>query len=422
MTKNVFVSMACVMMVWIVGPVCGFSAEITFPTYSYEGEQLQKVKEWEKTWAGKKISTENIDQVKEYVHEALYKAVTDPQLLGAKTHWFTVVPYRPYAVSNGVIDATKRYAPTSKLDEDEMLTGYGKVAGYPFPQPKRGIEMAWNFAGNTRGDSHKEYTYGPVVNCRTKNERQAGFHRSELYWVGRTDLAPLPSIPPKRNPRGIARSWFQRQTAPVDFVDTTILSLQYLDHKRQEDLWVYTVMFRRIRRYSASQRTDSIDGTDMIFDDQDGWYTHMTHNTYEYKGRGEFLVGRHLDAGKLQRVKGQGFWDGVQRERVNHWIVEVKNRDDNYVYNKQIWYLDPENWQMSFKVMYNRQGQLWKMYELFYDEYPLPGGGKAAVFCAEQIFDLIRNHGTCDVRELKEVGKDMPLEFFQTSSLKQKSY
>ncbi|MCP4714796.1 MAG: DUF1329 domain-containing protein, partial [Deltaproteobacteria bacterium] len=85
-------------------------------------------------------------------------------------------------------------------------------------------------------------------------------------------------------------------------------------------------------------------------------------------------------------------------------------------------YLDPENWQMNFKVMYNRQGQLWKMYELFYDEYPLPNGGKVSVFSGEHIVDFIRGHGTCDIRELREVGKDIPLDLFQTKSLKQKSY
>ncbi|MCP4715594.1 MAG: DUF1329 domain-containing protein, partial [Deltaproteobacteria bacterium] len=334
MMKKCIVSMSCLALLWIAAPARVFSGEIDFPTYSYEGEALQKVRQWEKQWVGKKIDAANLDQVKDYLHEAVYKATKDPQIFGSKSLWFTVAPYRPYTVSKGIVAATKQYSPASKLDEDEMLTGYGDVAGYPFPQPESGIEMAWNFAGNTRGDSHREYVHGPVVNCRTKNERQAGMHRAELFWVGRTDLAPLPRIPKKDNPRGIARGWFQRQTAPVDFVDTAILELQYLDHKRQEDLWVYTVMFRRIRRYSASQRTDSIDGTDMIYDDQDGWYTHVNRNTYNYKGRGEFLVARHQDAGQLQQIKGQGFWNGIQRERVNHWVVEVKNRDDNYIYNK----------------------------------------------------------------------------------------
>ncbi len=401
--------------------VC-IAEEFTYPTFSYEGESLQKVRQWEKEWAGKKITIENVDQVKDFLHEGVYLAMTKPETFGAKSLSFSIVPYRPYTVSTGLVAATKKHASSSKLDDERMLVGYGDVAGVPFPQPKTGIEMAWNFDSNTRGDSHQEIGTGTVVNCRTGNERKAGMLRWEQFWIGRYDTEPIPKIPKKDNPRGIARSWFQRHTAPVDFVDTTVLELKYLDHKRLEDVWVYTVMFRRIRRYSASQRTDSIDGTDMIYDDQDGWYTHVVHNTYDFKGRADLLVARHQDAGVLVRPKGQGFWDGVQRERTNHWVLEVKNKDKGYIYSKQIWYLDPETWQMNFKVMYNRKGELWKMYELFYDEYQTAKGEKTAVFSAEHVVDFIRRNGSPTIREMKEIGTYIRPDYFQTKSLKDKSY
>ena len=420
--KRVFMSMAVLLLSWCVILSPSAAGEVTFPTLSYEGEELAKVREWEKAWAGKKVATENADQVKDFLHEAVYNALKNPGIFGAESLWFTVVPYRPYAVSTGMIAATKKYAPASKLDNDGMLAGYGDVAGIPFPQPKTGLEMAWNFDGNTKGDSHQEEGRGDVVNCKQKTERNAGLLRWELYWGGRVDSEPLPRIPEKENERGIARSWFQRHTAPVDFVDTTILELKYLDHTKLEDVWVYTVMFRRIRRYTASQRTDSIDGTDMIYDDQDGWYTHVIHNTYDNKGRADLLVARHQDAKQLQRIKGQGFWNGVQRERVNHWVVEVQNKEKGYLYSKQIWYLDPETWQMNFKVMYNRKGELWKMYELFYDEYPNASGGKTSLFSAEHVVDFIRHHGSPTIREMKNVGAYIRPDYFQTKSLKDKSY
>jgi hypothetical protein len=72
--------------------------------------------------------------------------------------------------------------------------------------------------------------------------------------------------------------------------------------------------------------------------------------------------------------------------------------------------------------MYNRLGQFWKMQELFYDEVPNVGGEKTAVFSADHIFDLIRRHGTTTIRETSDVGKKIRYDFFQTKSLKQKSY
>lgn len=421
--KQEFISMVVVLLLsWCVCLGLCVAGEVTFPTPSYDGEELAKVRAWEKTWAGKKITTETVDQVKEFLHEAAYNALKNPGIFGAESLWFTVVPYQPYEVSPGMIAATQKYAPASKLDDEGMLVGYGDVAGIPFPQPKTGIEMAWNFDGNTKGDSHQEDGHGDVVNCKQKTERNAGMLRWELYWIGRVDSEPLPRIAAKENPRGIARSWFQRHTAPVDFVDTTILELKYLDHKKQEDVWVYTVMFRRIRRYTASQRTDSIDGTDMVYDDQDGWYTHLTHNTYASIGRADLLVARHQDASQLQRVKGQGFWNGVQRERVNHWVVEVHSKTPGYLYSKQIWYLDPETWQMNFKIMYNRKGELWKMYELFYDEYPNATGSKTSLFTGEHVVDFIRHHGSPTIRTMKDVGAYIRPDYFQTKSLKEKSY
>ena len=201
-----------------------------------------------------------------------------------------------------------------------------------------------------------------------------------------------------------------------------MLEIKYQDIHREEDLWVYTAMFRRIRRYANNQRTDTIDGTDMVYDDQDGWYTHLVHNTYKALGRADHLVARHQDEEKIERITGQGFWNGFQRERVNHWAVEVRNKDPNYIYSKQIWYLDPESWQMNFKVMYNRRGELWKMYEFGYIEFPSYGGQTTPIFNIEHIFDFLRNHGSASRRGIQEVGMDIPLKLFQTKSLKEKSY
>ena len=321
----------------------------------------------------------------------------------------------------GLIAATKKYAPEARLDTNESLVGYGDVAGYPFPQPKTGSEMVWNFDANTRGDGNHLFHSGTVVDCRTGNEREAGHLRWELSWVGRYDVDPRPKIPDAENRRGIAKSFFSRHTAPVDFVDTTMLELRYKDD-REEDLWVYTAMFRRVRRYATSQRTDTIDGTDMIYDDQEGWYTHPTRNTYTAKGRADLLVARHQDPKNVQRERGQGFWSGFQRERVNNWVVEVINKDPSYIYSKQIWYLDPETWQMNFKVMYNRQGQLWKMYEITYNEVPSAAGCKTSMPSSEHIVDFIRRHGSPGNREMRGVGITIPLKQFTTRALQEKTY
>jgi hypothetical protein len=59
------------LLITISGFFC-FANEVIFPTPSYEGEDLAKVREWEKTWVGKKITSEDVDQVKDFLHEAVY--------------------------------------------------------------------------------------------------------------------------------------------------------------------------------------------------------------------------------------------------------------------------------------------------------------------------------------------------------------
>jgi len=412
-----------VMAVAVIVAFAGSSiaAEIKFPTPCYEGEELAKVREWEKTWVGKKVSLDNVDQVKDLLIEPVYMIMKNPKDFGAPEIWFEVVPYRPYNVSKGVIENTHKYAPGAKLDKERWLTNYGKMSGYPFPNTENGDEMAWNFDAFTKGDSHKETAYpAAVVDCKSKLERVAGHIRWELYWTGRCDLPPTPAV--EKNPKDIRRTFFMRMTDPADFRDTTMFEVIYNPKDRDEDLWIYTAMFRRIRRVAVKQRTDMIDGTDMVYDDQDGWYTHMTHNTYKYIGRKEILTPRHQDVKKPNRITGQVFSSGLQRERINTYILEVKNEDPYYIYSKQFWYLDPENWQMESKVMYDKEGRLWKVFEMYYGEVPGYGDTKSSTILCDVIVDLFRKHGGVSNRTNEFTGKPIPEEIFRVQNMQKFGY
>jgi hypothetical protein len=63
-----------------------------WPEQSYQGEELKKVREWEKTWAGKKINKDNIDQVKNFMSDQFYQVFKNPKEWGADDLFFTIVP------------------------------------------------------------------------------------------------------------------------------------------------------------------------------------------------------------------------------------------------------------------------------------------------------------------------------------------
>jgi hypothetical protein len=61
-----------------------------WPVAMYQGEELEKVREWEKTWVGKRINQENIDQVKDFLSEQFYGMYSKPEDWGAEELWFEI--------------------------------------------------------------------------------------------------------------------------------------------------------------------------------------------------------------------------------------------------------------------------------------------------------------------------------------------
>ena len=306
---------------------------------------------------------------------------------------------------------------------------YGEVAGIPFPQPDlsdpvlAGTQMAWNFDSFTHGDS--SYICGKpydIVDCRSGLERSSGQLRWEMYWAGRTDVPPKPELP--KNKRGIHRTFFQRHSDPPEIADTGVLEVKYKDTTRECDLWIYTSMMRRIRRYTGKQRGDMIYGTGLIFDDHNGWYNHINLNTYKFIGQKDLLLWRRQDDSyqKLTRKTGQGFWNGVQRERVKCWVVEAVNKNPNYMYSKRIWCLDPENWQMNAQIMYDKQGRLWKLMEWGWEEFPGYGGELVSNYNCEHTVDLIARRGSLGQAKISKVGVEFPRRMFSVTALQQKTY
>jgi len=59
--------------------VCTEEQLKNWPSPMYQGEELKKVREWEKTWVGKSINYENIDQVKEFLSEQFYNMFKNPK-------------------------------------------------------------------------------------------------------------------------------------------------------------------------------------------------------------------------------------------------------------------------------------------------------------------------------------------------------
>ena len=108
-------------------PVLVTAAEITFPVPAYTADELTKVREWEKTWAGKKIDKASIDQVAQFMPESYAGVYRNPDKWGAPPEgmYFYIVPYQEIIETKGRIEATRKYAPLVKTDAAGKILNYG---------------------------------------------------------------------------------------------------------------------------------------------------------------------------------------------------------------------------------------------------------------------------------------------------------
>jgi hypothetical protein len=398
------------------------SAEVVYPVPSYDNDALAKVREWEKNWAGKKIDKTNIDQVSEYIPESFVHIYKEPVKWGAPpdNSYFMIKAYEQFVDTKGMIDATKKYAPLVKRNADGWIENYEDLAGVPFPAPKTGEELAWNFDFNTHGDSNHYGNSGPVITPGQSVERSTQTERWELYYVHRVDVQPLPKY--EKNKKGIHRGMFQHMFKPPESNNTRFFNLRYIDPEKSDDGYMYYAPFRRIRRISVSQRTDTIDGSDFIYDDEYGWDGHVQRNTYKLTGRKDLLCSRRTDTTKFERQAGQAVPNNIVRERINTYVVEVKSKDPNYIYSKRIWYLDPETYLVTWTEIYDDLGKFWKCFEVLNTEFPSIQGGTKIVPSGYITVDLQRAHAANLLIVYKEIGqKKVDKTMFSMSNL-QKTY
>ena len=133
-------------------PVMVSAEQLNFPLKAYTDEELAKVREWEKTWAGKKIDKSNVGQIKEYLPESYAGVYAKPEVwFEPEGFWFTIAPYTRVVETKGMIEATNKYHTQVKTDANsEVIQNYGDIAGMPFPNPelsdpkKGGNQIAWN--------------------------------------------------------------------------------------------------------------------------------------------------------------------------------------------------------------------------------------------------------------------------------------
>ena len=329
----------------------------------------------------------------------------------------TIVPYKRIIQTKGFLEATKKYAPLVQTNPDGSIANYAEIAGFPYPNPKTGLEMAWNMDFNNHGDTEHFFRDGPNINPKTRTERKSNQEQWFALWVGRTEVDPKPAI--LKNKKGVRRGTFVHMWEPPEFINTRFYNLRYLDPKKDDVTYFWYANFRRIRRMSTAQRTDSIDGTDLCYDDEFFWDGHIQRNTYKYTGKKDLLCVRNQDMSKLTRPNGQGHGNGLMFERCNTLVVEAISKDPNYLYGKRIWYLDPETYIILWTDIYDQKGRFWKAFMQIMSNYKTLKGETTNNIAGSSFQDFQRTHSGYSTNDMKAVSLEVGIKMFTITNLQQ---
>jgi len=402
-------------------PCLAWTEEVRFPVSAYTPQELSRVRRWEKNWDGRTITKEKVVGVSAFLPECLVQVYLKPEKCGGPPEgfYFHIAPYEQIMPTTGVVEATMRYAPTVRITGNGSIETYAHIAGVPFPNPKTGLEIAWNFDFNTRGDSSRFRRYTPNIDLANKAERPQEAECWELYFAHRVDREPRPML--HNNKKKIHWAGFYHMYKPNEYANTRRYTLRYLDFDRDDDQYMYNSLTRRLMRLSTAHRTDAVEGSSIIYDDEYCWNGQIPRNSYTYLGRKEYLAVRHLDADVLERQSGQIIFNNIKRERISTLAVEVVSKDPSYIYSKRIWYVDPETYNILCSQVYDRNGRFWKFMEQLCENVSNENGEHKSFVAACHVIDYRRKFAAVSTQAVKAVGRKMNPFMFTMANL-QRTY
>ncbi|HJV26438.1 MAG TPA: DUF1329 domain-containing protein [Aromatoleum sp.] len=376
---------------------------------------------------------------------ANFEAVLDPGLqrhIQAGAVEITVGKTTSFDIDKSYVDATRENAGKVKLGaKPGELVGY--VAGRPFPEepdakdPRAGEKLAWNFRyGMNWGDGLAiSPFYWKYRNMDSgKVERNILFNFHFIKYTHRLNQVPTPEISP--NPSKLYRATYVNVQEPQDVKNTQLLIQRYEDDLKQDDAYLYLGFQRRVRRLSTGQTTDAFLGSDIMIEDFEGYNGRISDMTWKYKGTVNLLMPfyNHNDMKLSEEYKdpdgykyvafgGQGgcFPNITWQLRKVH-IVESAPVDPNHPVSRRVHYMDAQTSAMSETLVYDRKGDLWKIFMLGMthpDSHLAQNKGSGIVlFDAFSMIDVQAKHCTTGQFKGQADAKMVPVNLFNVQNMR----
>lgn len=229
--------------------------------------------------------------------------------------------------------------------------------GYPFPQidpkdPQAATKVIYNFsytlmqADDVQRSSSLHWVSPTAVQNRIEFQAQILFHGSRFSGA----IA---------NPDVTLRKEIIAGISPAEVYGVMILEWVYLDPQRWNSLWMYVPELRRVRQLPPADRSDSLCGSDLAYDDPYLFSGKVQYFTWKLVGAQDALVpyistnpkplqreskGYGLEEQKDPIIgwekegwKGKAWWPTtIQLVKRPVWVIEATAKDPKYGYGRQV--------------------------------------------------------------------------------------
>lgn len=295
-----------------------------------------------------------------------------------------IVPTSHYYMSAPVLAATQAVKPANlKINERGELLNADKslfmstTAGIPFTAPKDGLEL--NYAQMAHGVGTDDMHFKPItMYACTANNTAEHTYVGEIWWrklAGRTEREPLGNVKQYSGAQEAGALFFQ---APRDVRGLAGVRVRSAAVEKDDEFKVFIPTLRRTRTLTGTNGQDPLAAGLEI--DWDGWRSHWSKTDatkFDYKLAGEgFILGQPAVGhfyDPLTHSQDGCTVTAVDLELRPVWILEITDKTKTYEYSKQRLYIDKELYYTVYKEMYDRTGQLLRIWTDSRDFVPQSG-------------------------------------------------
>jgi hypothetical protein len=350
---------------------------------------------------GDVITTANKEKAKGLVPDELYPFVVD----GFDDVKMTIVAAEEYPPGQKYLEATVKYACQATLDDKGLIQNY--TAGQPFPysewakaatnhacdltqdDPQFALKLAWNVNYRWQGGSGLNLPHWGTSNMRNNGKEMWRLAQGEYrrtYFSHRADL--LPERHELESGTEVEWAEFFDVKTPFDLRGTMFLLYRY-NTEKEDDTWAYIPALRRVRRIAATQKSDSLLGTEFTLEDFYIFAGYVWDQQWEFMGESTKLGALNsqrtcfpsiispkeatLTEGMTRLGKEDewfhcnfgpygalAFIDETWQKRTVFELDDIPRQKGHPYSRKKIWY-DKETMMPLYSIMYDRAGKPYRI-------------------------------------------------------------